>query len=86
MPVSTTLTTSLDMLIGAVTFSGSLVAAGKLQGVIPGRPIVFPGARAGQPRRCAVVALAGGLTYMARHGGVPVLVIAGAGRARRSAC
>ena len=36
---------SLDVLIGAVTFSGSLVAAGKLQGVVPGRPIIFPAAR-----------------------------------------
>ena len=32
---------ALDILIGAVTFTGSLVAAGKLQGVVPGRPIVF---------------------------------------------
>ncbi|WP_291417152.1 NAD(P)(+) transhydrogenase (Re/Si-specific) subunit beta [Actinophytocola sp.] len=37
---------ALDILIGAVTFSGSLVAAGKLQGVVPSRPLVFPGARA----------------------------------------
>ncbi|AQZ63229.1 NAD(P) transhydrogenase subunit beta [[Actinomadura] parvosata subsp. kistnae] len=36
----------LDVLIGAVTFSGSLVAAGKLQGVVPSHPILFPGARA----------------------------------------
>ncbi|GAA2208074.1 NAD(P)(+) transhydrogenase (Re/Si-specific) subunit beta [Nonomuraea monospora] len=36
----------LNVLIGAVTFSGSLIAAGKLQGVVPGRPILFPGARA----------------------------------------
>src|SRR6266496_5820037 len=36
---------AVDILIGAVTFSGSLVAAGKLQGVVPGRPIVFQGAR-----------------------------------------
>ncbi|MCU1469494.1 MAG: transhydrogenase (Re/Si-specific) subunit beta [Glaciihabitans sp.] len=35
----------LDVLIGSVTFSGSLIAAGKLQGVIPGRPITFPGSR-----------------------------------------
>jgi NAD(P) transhydrogenase subunit beta len=37
---------ALDILIGAVTFSGSVIAAGKLQGIVPGRPIVFPGARA----------------------------------------
>jgi len=28
--------TVLDVLIGSVTFSGSIIAAGKLQGVIPG--------------------------------------------------
>jgi proton-translocating NAD(P)+ transhydrogenase subunit beta len=36
-------TGALDMLIGLVTFAGSLVAAGKLQGWVPGRPIVFAG-------------------------------------------
>ena len=35
----------LDVVIGSVTFSGSLIAAGKLQGVISGSPITFPGAR-----------------------------------------
>ncbi|QYC41851.1 NAD(P) transhydrogenase subunit beta [Nonomuraea coxensis DSM 45129] len=35
----------LEVLIGAVTFTGSLIAAGKLQGVLPGRPLLFPGAR-----------------------------------------
>ena len=45
VPPSTTVTTVLDVIIGAVTFSGSIVAAGKLQGLIPGRPVVFPGAR-----------------------------------------
>jgi proton-translocating NAD(P)+ transhydrogenase subunit beta len=36
---------ALDILIGAVTFSGSLIAAGKLQGVVSGAPITFPGSR-----------------------------------------
>ncbi len=36
----------LDVLIGAVTVSGSLIAAGKLQGVVSGSPVVFRGARA----------------------------------------
>lgn len=35
----------LDILIGGVTFSGSLIAAGKLQGWVSGNPILFPGAR-----------------------------------------
>jgi NAD(P) transhydrogenase subunit beta len=41
----TIVATSLDVVIGTVTFSGSLIAAGKLQGWISGNPIVFPGAR-----------------------------------------
>ena len=32
--------------IGAITFSGSLIAFGKLQGVVTGNPIVFPGQHA----------------------------------------
>ena len=32
----------LSTLIGAVTFSGSLIAFGKLQGVVTGRPLTFP--------------------------------------------
>src|SRR3712207_4733527 len=33
---------ALDVIIGSVTFTGSLVASGKLQGVITGSPVVFP--------------------------------------------
>ena len=32
----------LSTLIGAVTFSGSLIAFGKLQGILTGRPVTFP--------------------------------------------
>jgi len=42
---TTSVTTVLDVIIGAVTFSGSLIAAGKLQGVITSAPVTFPGAR-----------------------------------------
>ena len=74
VPVSTTLATFLDLLIGGVTFSGSVVAAGKLAGRIAGRPIVFRGGH-WVNLGLFVVALACGLTYTARHGGVPVLVV-----------
>ena len=36
-------TISLSVLIGAVTFTGSFIAFGKLQGFITGKPITFPG-------------------------------------------
>jgi len=42
---TTTVTAVLDVIIGAVTFSGSIVAAGKLQGMIPGQPLIFKGSR-----------------------------------------
>jgi NAD(P) transhydrogenase subunit beta len=35
--------TGFEVLLGAVTFTGSLVAFGKLQGILPGKPITFPG-------------------------------------------
>jgi NAD(P) transhydrogenase subunit beta len=35
----------LDVVIGGVTFSGSLIASGKLAGRVPGRPLVVPGGR-----------------------------------------
>ena len=37
----------VDVIIGAVTFTGSLVASSKLQGLIRGQPIVIPGGRIG---------------------------------------
>ncbi len=43
--VSTTVFVVLDVVIGAVTFTGSLLASGKLMGVISGKPIIFPGSR-----------------------------------------
>jgi H+-translocating NAD(P) transhydrogenase subunit beta len=42
---TTTVTTLLDVIIGSVTFSGSIVAAGKLQGLVPGQPLIFRGGR-----------------------------------------
>src|SRR2546430_14576912 len=43
--VDTAIFVVLGAVIGSVTFSGSLIAGGKLQGIVPGRPIIFPGSR-----------------------------------------
>src|SRR5271168_3550218 len=42
---TTTVFTVLDVLIGSVTFSGSIIAAGKLQGFIPSQPLILKGGR-----------------------------------------
>jgi NAD(P) transhydrogenase subunit beta len=64
----------LDVLIGGVTLSGSLVAAGKLQGIVPGRPIQFPGARAVNALLVAA-ALAAAVLVVARPQDVALLVL-----------
>ena len=43
--VQTTVSTGLSGLIGAVTFTGSMIAFGKLSEILPGRQISFPGLR-----------------------------------------
>jgi NAD(P) transhydrogenase subunit beta len=43
LPIDTSITIQLSLLIGAVTLTGSLVAYAKLQELISGRPIVFFG-------------------------------------------
>jgi NAD(P) transhydrogenase subunit beta len=63
----------LDVLIGSMTFSGSLIAAGKLQGLIPGKPIVFPGSRS---LNAAVVVVAVGAGVAALVAGNNVLLLA----------
>ncbi|HLB45061.1 MAG TPA: NAD(P)(+) transhydrogenase (Re/Si-specific) subunit beta [Candidatus Limnocylindrales bacterium] len=45
LSISTAIFVVLGAVLGSVTFSGSLVASGKLQGIVPGQPIIFPGAR-----------------------------------------
>ena len=43
IPLEVSIPTVLDIVIGGITFTGSLLASGKLMGVIPGKPIKVPG-------------------------------------------
>src|SRR5580704_2981363 len=70
---STTVFTLLDVLIGSVTFSGSIIAAGKLQGWIGGQPIIFKGSRLLNVT-LAVVAI-GTAAFMLTTASLPALFI-----------
>jgi H+-translocating NAD(P) transhydrogenase subunit beta len=45
-PLMKTIAVGVEVFLGALTFTGSLMAFGKLQGVLPGRPLTFPGQNA----------------------------------------
>ncbi|PRY32377.1 NAD(P)(+) transhydrogenase (Re/Si-specific) subunit beta [Pseudosporangium ferrugineum] len=71
-PVRTSVTTVLDLAIGGVTLSGSLVASGKLAGMVPGRPIGVPGGRwINAVLGLAAVVLAG--LFLTGHAGMAAL-------------
>jgi len=57
----------LDVLIGSVTFSGSLIAAGKLQGIVPGRPLTFRGSRLVNITVVTIALAAGVLALLSTH-------------------
>ena len=63
----TGLTIALSILIGTVTFSGSIVANGKLSGWLTGNPVSFPGMRA--VTSLLVLGSVAGVVYMAVEAG-----------------
>jgi len=63
LTISTAIFVVLGAVIGSVTFSGSLIASGKLQGLVPGQPIAFPGMRI--LTALAAVISVGGLVLLA---------------------
>ncbi|MGI9092836.1 MAG: NAD(P)(+) transhydrogenase (Re/Si-specific) subunit beta [Mycobacteriales bacterium] len=73
-PLQVSTTTALDVVIGAVTFSGSLVAVGKLQGIVPGRPLMLPGGRA-VTYAIAAIAAAGAIYEMTGRLNLWVLIV-----------
>jgi NAD(P) transhydrogenase subunit beta len=72
LPAQTSVTAVLDLVIGGVTFSGSLVASGKLAGRIPGRPIVVPAGRL-ISAALTLIAVVLATLFVAGHGGLAAL-------------
>jgi H+-translocating NAD(P) transhydrogenase subunit beta len=66
--------TVLDIVIGSITFTGSLIASGKLMGRIPGKPILIPGGRIVTAALAAVV-LVGAIFLWAGNLSVPVMAL-----------
>jgi proton-translocating NAD(P)+ transhydrogenase subunit beta len=62
------------VIIGCVTFTGSLVASAKLQGLIAGKPIQVPGGRL-VTAGLAAIATAGAIYLFAGNVSVPVLFV-----------
>lgn len=63
VPLDTNVFIVLDIIIGSVTFTGSLVASGKLQGMISGKPIAIPGGKVVTVALAAVTVLAAGYLF-----------------------
>jgi NAD(P) transhydrogenase subunit beta len=66
--------TVLDIVIGSITFSGSLIASGKLQGLIAGKPILIPGGRI-VTIALAAVTVVGAAYLWAGNLSVPVMLV-----------
>ncbi|MCE2510253.1 MAG: NAD(P)(+) transhydrogenase (Re/Si-specific) subunit beta [Alphaproteobacteria bacterium] len=70
IPVANRIEMGIGMVVGAITFSGSVVAFAKLQGLVSGSPLVFPGQH---PLNALIgVAIVGLIAYFASNESVEV--------------
>ncbi|HYK95410.1 MAG TPA: NAD(P)(+) transhydrogenase (Re/Si-specific) subunit beta [Candidatus Dormibacteraeota bacterium] len=74
IPLEVSVPTVLDIVIGGITFTGSLIASGKLMGLIPGKPIKVPGGQLVTLALAVVVAVAA-VYLWAGNVSVPVLFV-----------
>jgi NAD(P) transhydrogenase subunit beta len=74
IPLEISIPTVLDVVIGGITFTGSLVASGKLMGVISGKPIKVPGGQLVTLGLTLIVAAAA-IYLWAGNVSVPVLFV-----------
>ena len=65
----------LDIIIGSITFTGSLVASGKLQGLIPGKPILIPGGRLVTAGLAAITLVAALILFVTGTPSLPLMLV-----------
>ena len=75
IPLDTNIFVVLDIIIGSITFSGSLVASGKLQGLVPGKPILIPGGRLVTLALAAITVVAALILFITGTPNVAVMVV-----------
>src|SRR3954454_21353487 len=74
IPLQIAIPTVLDVVIGSITFTGSLIASGKLMGLIWGKPIRVPGGQLVTIALAAITAIAA-IYLWAGNVSVPVLFV-----------
>ncbi len=74
IPLEVSIPTVLDIVIGGITFTGSLLASGKLMGIISGKPIKVPGGQLVTAGLALIVAVAA-IYLWAGNVSVPVLFV-----------
>jgi NAD(P) transhydrogenase subunit beta len=65
----------LDIIIGSVTFTGSIIASGKLQGLIAGRPIYVPGGQLVTLALAAVTVVASLVLFVTGTPSLPLMLL-----------
>src|SRR5690349_15340522 len=65
----------LDIIIGSITFTGSLIASGMLRGLVPGKPILIPGGRIVTVVLAAVTVVAAVILFINGTPNVPVMLV-----------
>jgi NAD(P) transhydrogenase subunit beta len=75
VPLDTNIFIVLDIIIGSITFTGSLIASGKLQGLISGQPILIPGGRIVTVALAAVTVVAAVFLFATGTPNIPVMLV-----------
>ena len=75
IPLEVSVPTVLDIVIGGVTFTGSLIASGKLMGLISGKPIRIPGGQLVTLALAVITAAAAVYLWLPGNVSIPILFV-----------